>query len=529
MRVIGDLLRRTAFVYGDRLAVEDLAGKHVEPGFRQTWAQFNRSVNQLANGLLKLGIRPQDRVAVLSNSRWQFFVVYQALAKAGMVTVPINTAYKGAELTFLIANSGARALIYDVDLQGTVDEVRSTVPDVQYLIPIGPGPEAAGSFEQILFQGSPNEPAVRVDENDLLILLYTSGTTGRPKGAMLTHRNWVTSSYICTNEWRMFPYHRFLCVLAPFFTGAIAFMTFAVARGFSLVMCEFSPGQVLDIIQSRRITYSMFVPTMTNRLVNYPDVSRYDLSSLEMVITSGAPISEALVRQACHILFGGQLKFVFTYGTSETAVTGCQLQPEEVSLTGPDSRRLTSVGKAMLGMEVKVLDENGVEVAPGSDGAGEIVISGDSVGLGYRGMPENAELKDGTWYSGDLAKVDADGYIFIVDRKKDMILSGAANVYPREVEDVLHSHPAVMQAVVIGVPDPEWGERVHAVIVRREGAAVSEEELIAFCRERLASYKCPKSVEFIAYSDLPLSPMGKILKRELRERYWRGHDRRGAV
>ncbi len=529
MRVIGDLLRRTATVYGDRLAVEDLAGLYVESGFRQTWSEFNQAVNRVANGLLSLGLKPQDRVAILSDTRSQFFTSYLALAKSGMVMVPINTAYKGDELGYLIGNSNSRALIFDIDKRDTVEAIRGKLPDLEYLIPVGTGGGATGSFEYMLAHSSPSEPEVRVGEDDLLVLLYTSGTTGRPKGAMLTHRNWATASYICTGEWRMYPYHRFLCVLAPFFTGAVAFMTFAVARGFSLVMSDFEPRKVLDIIHTRKISYSMFVPTMTNRLVHYPEVDRFDLSSLERVITSGAPISEALVRRACQTLFGGQLKFVFTYGTSETAVTGCQLQPEEVSLEGPAARRLTSVGKAMIGIEVRVVDDAGNEIPAGSEGAGEVVVSGDSVGLGYWGAPENTDLKDGTWYSGDLARKDADGYIYIVDRKKDMILTGGANVYPREVEEVLHSHPAVVQAVVIGIPDPEWGERVHAVVVAKEDAKVSEAELISYCRERLASYKCPKSVEFVAYSDLPLSPMGKILKRELRERYWVGKVRRGEV
>lgn len=306
-------------------------------------------------------------------------------------------------------------------------------------------------------------------------------------------------------------------------------MTFAAARGYTLVMSDFIPEKVLTLIEREHITYTMFVPTMTARLTHFPDVKKFNLSSLEHVITSGAPISEALVREATEVLFNGQLKFVFTYGTTETAVTGCQMQPEEVSLNGPMSRRLTSVGRAMIGMEVKVVNEEGEEIRPGSDEPGEIVVKGDSVGLGYWNRLENEELKNGVWYSGDLAKVDEDGFIYIVDRKKDMILSGGANVYPREVEEVLLAHPAVAQAIVIGIPDPEWGEKVHAVVVKKEGHAVTEQELIAHAKQRLAGYKCPKSIEFVSYNDLPVSSVGKILKRELRERYWKGYERKGVV
>jgi len=533
MKVIGDLIRRTAKVYPNKVGVVDKFGKHTPVDTQYTWEKFNERVNKLANSLLTMGLNHQDRVAIYSDTRSQYFTAYMALAKAGLITVPINTAYKGEELSYLISNSGARAVIVDVDRLPTLRAILPGLQDVQYIIGIGRGHyvdhDCQHDFNTLIARGSREEPAVSVGEQDLAMLLYTSGTTGRPKGAMLTHRNWCASACIVTNEWRLYPGYRFLCVLAPFFTGCFVFMTFSAARGFTLVMSDFEPQKVLSIITNEKIDCTMFVPTMTSRIVKFPDIQKYDLSSLKRIITSGSPISEALIREASGVLFQDDLRFTFTYGTSETAIGGCQLQPEEVSLNGPGSNRLTSVGKPMLGMEINVLDEDGREVEPGSDKAGEIVVIGDTVGKGYWGMPENNELKDGVWHSGDLAKVDEDGYIYIIDRKKDMILSGAANIYPREVEDVISGHPAVLHTAVVGIPDREWGESVHVVIVPREGAEVTEQEIIKFCKERLASYKCPKSVEFMSLDQLPVSPAGKILKRQIKEMYWKNVERKGEV
>lgn len=527
MKVIGELLEDTARRYPGKVGVVDKYGKYTPVDTEYTWKEFNERVNRLAHSLSAIGLVPRDRVAIYSDTRSQYFTAYMANAKAGLVTVPINTAYKGNELVYLINNSGARAVIVDVDRLPALRAVLPDLNDAQYVIGLGRGHyldhDCQYDFNTLIARGDPQEPSGKVNEQELAMLLYTSGTTGRPKGAMLTHRNWCVSAYIVTNEWRLYPHHRFLCVLAPFFTGCFVFMTLAAARGFTLYMADFEPRKVLDIISAEKIDYTMFVPTMTSRIVKFNDLGKYDLSSLKHVITSGAPISEALVREACSVLFNGRLRFIFTFGTSETGIGGCQLQPEEVSLSGSNSGRLTSVGKPMLGMKIKILDEDGREVEPGSDKVGEIVVIGDTVGKGYWGMPENEELKDGVWYSGDLAKIDRDGYAYIVDRKKDMILSGGANIYPREVEDVISGHPAVLHNAVIGIPSREWGESVHAVIVPREGALVAEQEIIRYCKERLASYKCPKSVEFLSFEELPVSPAGKILKRQLKKTYWKAN------
>lgn len=265
MGVIGDLLRRTSKVYPDKVAVIDKLGKYTPFDTRYNWREFNAKVNRLANSLLKMNLQSQDRVAIYSDTRSQFFITYMALAKAGLVTVPINTAYKGDELAYLISNSGARAVIADVDRLPALRAILPNLTDVQYVIGLGKGHyvdhDCQFDFNTLMSEGSEKEPAVVVDEQDLAMLLYTSGTTGRPKGAMLTHRNWYTSAQIVTGEWRLYSNSKFLCMLAPFFTGCFVFMTFAAAKGFTIVMSDFEPRKALDIITKEKlITQCLFQP-----------------------------------------------------------------------------------------------------------------------------------------------------------------------------------------------------------------------------------------------------------------------------
>lgn len=267
----------------------------------------------------------------------------------------------------------------------------------------------------------------------------------------------------------------------------------------------------------------MFVPTMTARMVRHFQLTqkKYDLSSLKRIMTSAAPISPEMIKEASKI-FGDV--YVMPYGTTETVAMGTFLHKEEVALEGPLSKRLTSVGKAMVGYEAKVVDDEGNEVKPGE--IGELMIKGDPVAKGYWNRPGEtaSQFKEGWWYSGDMARVDEEGYFHIVDRKKDMILCGGINIYPREIEDVLYAHPAVLYAAVIGIPDEEWGESVKAIIVPKKGINITEAEIIEFCKQHLASYKKPRSVEF--RESLPLSQAGKILKRELRDEFWKDRERK---
>lgn len=518
---IGDALRRTARNYPDRIGLIDKYGKHTTVDAPYTWKELNEKVNRLANGLLALGLKKQDRVGVYSDTRSQFFIAYHAIVRAGLVLTPLNTAYKGQELMYLVNDSEPLALIMDADRREEINQIREDIPSIRYFIGIGKDHGCELDFDSLIQEHSAEEPDVMVGEEDLSTLLYTSGTTGHPKGAMLTHRNWCFSGILLPAEWRILPHYKFLSTLAPFFSGGIGFMTSAAFRGFTLVLSDWNTEKVMKIIQEEKIDYTMFAPAMTSMIVNHPNVHQYDFSSLKRILTSAAPISPGLLRKASAI-FGDV--YTMTYGTSETALGGCQLYPEDVALEGPKASRITSVGKAMMGMNIRVVDDEGNDIPWGSDKAGEIVVSGPTVGKAYWKKPEAADLKDGTWYSGDLARVDADGYIHIVDRKKDMILSGGTNIYPREIEDVLYTHPVVLQAAVIGVPNEQWGESVKAIIVLKEGAQTTEAEIIEYCRKYLAEYKKPRIVEF--REKLPMNPSGKILKRELRDEHWKGQGRR---
>ena len=517
---IGDALIRTARSYPERIGLIDKFGKHTAVDATFTWKELNEKVNRLANGLLSLGLKRQERVGVYSETRSQFFVAYFAIMKAGLVLVPLNTAYKGKELVYLVNDSEPRALIVDADHAEEVSKISGDISSVELVVGIGENHGYDHDFESLIRENESQEPEVAVDENDLAMLLYTSGTTGHPKGAMLTHRNWYYSGILLPAEWRIMPHYKFLSSLAPFFSGGIGFMTTAAFRGFTLVASDWNTEKIMKIIQDEKIDFTMFAPAMTSMIVNHPEVKKYDFSSVKRIITSAAPISPSLLRKASNF-FGDA--YIMTYGTSETALGGCQLYPEDVALEGPKAKRITSVGKSMMGMNVRVIDDEGKDIPWGSEKTGEVVVAGPTVGKAYWKKPEATDLQDGTWYSGDLARVDEDGYIHIVDRKKDMILSGGANIYPREIEDVLYAHPAVLQAAVIGVPHEQWGETVKAILVLREGAQATEEEIIEYCRQNLAEYKKPRVVEF--RDSLPMNPSGKILKRELRDEHWKGKER----
>lgn len=514
--IIGNSLKRCARNYPDKMAVQDEYGKFFQQGFSYTYEELYQAVNRLANSFLKLGLRRGDRVAVQTGTGIGHYLSLFALTKVGMAIAPIDRSFMPEEIAYQLEDSGAKGLIVDADIYDKkIRDLRPRLKNVSHYIGIGQEKPCEYDYQSLLADGSPEEPGVEVEENDIATLIYTSGTTGRPKGAPLTHRNWSFSATIWASELGVNPYTRWLLLMPMHTSGGTGLSIASVTRGCSMVLTDPDAEKILNLIQREKITFTQFSPTLLAKVIRHPTAKTTDFSSIEHWFTSAAPISASLLREGASYL--GK-KFIQVYGTTETALLGTVLQPREVELDGPTSQRLTSIGRACLGYETMVVDDDGNEVGPGA--MGELAIRGDAVAKGYWNKPEATDFRGGWWFSGDVVKVDEDGFYYVVDRKKDMIVTGGLNVYPREVEDVLAGHPAVNLVCVIGVPDEKWGEAVKAVVVRMEGAEVGEADLIGFCKERMASYKTPKSVDFIDISEMPVMGGGyKVLRRELRDRY----------
>lgn len=520
--VIGVELERAACNHPDKLAVKDMYGKYFSEGSSYTYSELCKAVNRIANGLLDLGLSRRDRVAVQTGTGLGHVLTLLAAAKVGMAVTPVDRTNVGDEITHLIQDSGARGLVVDWDIyEEKIEPIRPRLNTLEFLVSIGgEGPGTYG-FERLLEHGNEETPRVTVSEDDVVTLIYTSGTTGKPKGVPLTHRNWTFSAYIWAAELGVHPYTRWLLVMPLHTSGGTGLTLASLIRGCSLVVTDPEPGKILRLIGREKITFTQFSPTLLANVVRHPDAATADLSSIEHWFTSAAPISSELLTEGARYLGD---TFIQLFGATETALLGTVLRPQDVSVEGPNSRRLTSIGKACLGYATRVVDPDGQEVGPG--GVGELLIKGGGVARGYWNLPDALDFQDGWWHSGDIVRIDEDGFYYVVDRMKDMILSGGVNIYPREVEEVIASHPAVHLVSVVGVPDPKWGESAKAVVVLKEGMESTEADIIEYCRTRLAPYKKPKSVDFIDISAMPMMGGGyKIRKRELRDRYRRGYEK----
>lgn len=514
----GSLLSWPAERYPNKVAIQ-YEGQEI------TYRQIDERMNRLANGLIGLGLKKGDRVgAILYNSPRAVEVRF-ALMKAGLCLVPINIRQSWEENAYIINHSESNLLILDGDYLATWKKMEESCPGIRRVIVAGDAPRGFLAYEKVIQGSDPAEPEVMVGLDDLERIAYTSGTTGRPKGIMKTIgndlarlRNDFLNQDCLINETDI------MLNVAPLTHAArVPFLKFYLKGACNIILRRFQEEEVLQTIQRERVTAAMFVPTMIVRLVLFPRVRDYDTSSLRQITFGQAPIPVERFRQAIEI-FGNILRQ--TYGLSEATQPVFFLTPADIALEGDEKKlkRLASAGRPALGMEVRIVNEKGEKVPP-SD-IGEILIRGENVMKGYWKDPQaTAEvLKDGWLYTGDLARMDEDGFVYIVDRKKEMIISGGFNIYPREVEQAIESHPGVKEVAVIGVPDPVWGEAVKALIVAKPGVMISADEIIDRCRERIASYKKPKSIEFV--SDLPKNFQGKILKRSLREEHWKNFARK---
>ena len=492
---------------------------------RLSFQEVDERVNRLSSALAGLGISRGDRVAILSLNCHRFLELYYGVPQLGAIVVPINFRLQPPEIKYIVDHSGSRVIAVDPALAPLIEAVRGQLESVEHFILMsGERREGYLAYEKLLASATPDFDAPEVSDDELLGLFYTSGTTAEPKGVMLTHKNMLSNIAHSEGVYDYQPADIYLHA-APMFHLADGAAVFShTSRGATQAFIpRFDPKQVLETISRERVSLLLLVPTMLNFVLQQPELDSYDLSSLRHLTYGASPIAPDLLRRAMKIL---NCQFGQGYGLTEASPLLTVLTHQDHLVTDEKgARRLASCGKPVPGVDVRVVKDDGSDAKPGE--VGEIIARGPNIMLGYWKRPEDTEdvLRDGWLHTGDLATVDEDGYIYLVDRKKDMIVTGGENVYSTEVEAVLYAHPAVKEAAVIPIPDSDWGEAVHACIAVRDGKQVTPEELGEFCRERLANYKVPRSIEFID-GELPKGGTGKILKKQLRERYWKDRERR---
>jgi long-chain acyl-CoA synthetase len=494
---------------------------------RRTWQEFGERVARLAGALSNLGLDTGERVAILALNSDRYLEVYYAVAWAGGIIVPINIRLAPPEISYILNDSGASILVVDDAFAAMLPALSGNLDTVTQIIFAGDGltPTGVRNYEELLAVATPVPDAERRGD-DLAGIFYTGGTTGQAKGVMLTHGNLLSQA---VNGLGAARWHEGTVYLhaAPMFHLADCGATFLLTMcgGCHAFIPRFDPADTLRAIQAYRVTYIVLVPTMIAMLVNFSGVEHYDLASLELMIYGGSPMPEALIARALDVLPG--CEFIQIYGQTELSPAATCLEARHHTLDGPLASKLRSAGRPMPGVALMIVDGDDQELPRGT--VGEIVVRGPNVMKGYWNKPEaTAQALRGGWmHTGDAGSMDEDGFVYIVDRLKDMIISGGENIYSAEVENAIYQHPAVAMCAVIGIPSEMWGEAVHAIVVPKEGQSVDAETIIGHCKELIANYKCPRSVE-IRRQPLPISGAGKILKSELRRPFWEGHEHRVA-
>jgi len=515
---IGMIPAKWARLTPDRVAVID------QPSNRQiTFADFDEHVRRLANGLVRLGLVKGDRVGILSQNSIEYYALYFACGRAGLIAQPMNWRLAAPELRSILANGEPRAYITQGQFAGVADELQATVDCVEHWLQYGPGGD--GSYERLI-ETSPSDELPTVDTvggDDPLIILYTGGTTGESKGALHSHRTVWFGMLNQTVAERIVPSDVYMLTGQMFHIPVVLAMNYT-AHGCPLVLMNFEATLALDLIQEHRVSAFLGVTTMLNWMMAVDGFDAYDLSSLRNIQYGGGPmpprvIKEALAKFPCTLIQG--------YGQTE-GTTMCFLSQEDharAALHDLHPERLKSCGREGFVTTIAVVDERGQPVPRDGRTTGQIVVRSEANMLGYFRRPDltAATIHDGWMWTGDIACWDEDRYVFIVDRAKDMIISGGENIYSIQVEEAIYKHPSVLECAVIGVPDDEWGEAVKAFVVLKPGHAATSAEIVATARENLAGYQKPRSVDFL--DALPKAPTGKILKRVLREPFWAERDR----
>jgi fatty-acyl-CoA synthase len=516
---VAELYDACSFYYGPHTAIRF-------NGRSYTYAEMRENAFRLANAFLDMGLQKGERVAFLMANCPEYIFTEYALAKIGAVRVPLAVALSSDDHIYMMNHSESVALVYHEKLAERVEAMLPQLQTVKHLICVSSDPAKVPSDHyhlQALMEKYPPEPVqTQVSAADLCGIYYTGGTTGRPKGVMLSNRAWVNSVMLEVLELSLGRDEVFAYMTPMTHAGGVLLLPVLLRRGVCLILEAFNPKLFLEQTEREKVTAALFVPTMLYVLLDYPDLNHYDTSSLRNILYGAAPIAPERLKQAIN-----QFGPIFSqfYGQTEAPMILTALPKEEHVIADPEREHqvFSSCGHPTMTTQIKLLDGNGREVPRGE--VGEIVALSSFTMDGYYKDPEKTAdtIQDGWLHTGDMARQDDQGLLYIVDRAKDMIISGGFNVYPREIEDVLFEHPAVKQVAVIGVPHDKWGEAVKAIVVLHPDQTASEEELIDFVRQRKGGMMAPKSVEF--WESIPLTNLGKLDKKKMRAPYWQGRDR----
>jgi len=510
---LGQILEVHAKSYPKKLAVKDWHGK------ASTYSELESRANRLANALLKMGLRKGDRVAVMMYNCIEFIEIYCAFAKIGVVGVPVSWRYIEKEVEYVVNNCDARAIIVEEDFIDCINHVRSSfekIEDKNYLLIGKTAPKGYVNYEKIIANSPDNKPDVKVDGKDTWLQIYTSGTTGIPKGVVRSHESYIAFYLINAVEFGFSEKDYGMVIMPLYHVNSTFYGPLFLYIGGSLFVGRdkgFDPVDLLNVISREKITFTSLIPTHYNLILNVPEEVRkkYDVTSIRKLLCSSAP-ARSTVKKGILEYFQN-VELFEAYGSTEAGMVTL-LKPED------QLKKLGSIGRECLGTDViKLLDDSGNEVGVGE--VGELYSRGPMMFDEYYKMPEKtkASFKGDYFTARDMAKKDEEGYYYLVDRKDNMIITGGEHVYPSEVEEIISRYPKVFDVAVIGVSDDVWGEAVKAVVILKEGETATEEEIINWCRGKMAGYKKPKSIDFIKPEEMPRSATGKIIHRKLREKY----------
>lgn len=489
-------------------------------GRETTYSAFDKYTSQVANGLIALGQKPNARIGYMGMNSDRYFEVLLGACKANTVLVGVNWRLAGPEVVYVLNDAGCEVMFVGAEFVPLIEAIKANCPKLKHIIAIDGGHNSWAPYTEWRDKQSDKDPHLKITADDDAIQLYTSGTTGHPKGVQLTNGNYMAFFKSSTDaQWADFDAGDPNLVAMPNFhvAGANMGLTTLAQGGFGVILKTVTPDAAFDAIEKFRIKNMFLVPAVILMLVQHPRIKTTDISCVKRMFYGASPITEELLKTAQSIFKG--CGFFQLYGLTETVGAGTALQPADHK-----GALLRSCGKAYPGLDIKVVDGDDREVKQGE--VGEILIRGGTIMKGYWNKADATakSIKNGWFYTGDAGYFDKDGFLFIHDRVKDMIVSGGENIYPAEVENAVFGHAAVADVAVIGVPDDKWGEAVKAIVVLKPGQNATAEDIIAFTRTRIAGYKLPKTVDFI--EALPRNPSGKILRRELREPYWAGKERR---